>query len=369
MPRRLKNAELEGAVRLRRLEITNFKALDHLELDLPAPRMSKDPDVFVLGSRNGLGKTSVLEASALLLLIARLPPDLRKEFFHFRRAPEQRFQRYIDLSDLFVRSGSKEAVIEASVELDGKAIPITLTVARDGRLKLVPDDPLPPVNRLRDGYPPSWDIEGMVDSLASISPEPLVAPPLLYFHSYRKVSEGAPEFGAWIERGPRPGRWRAPGESAISSFKLEILSMMMRRADLFETAVDGREDSSEALDQLNEIIGKYAYGRIEKLLPGPDNTIDFRIMPSGGGRSFSFDGLSSGQKEVISTLFLVWRNTRRSPAIILIDEPELHLNPEWQRDFVKQIQNLTPTSQIIIATHSEDIWSSVPEDRRILLGD
>jgi hypothetical protein len=52
--------------KLRRLEIEKLKAIDRLELDLPGPLMEGDPDVFVIGSANGVGKTSVLEACALL---------------------------------------------------------------------------------------------------------------------------------------------------------------------------------------------------------------------------------------------------------------------------------------------------------------
>ena len=46
---------------LRRLEIHNFKAIDHVELEFPAPRFEDEPDIWVLGSKNGLGKTSILQ--------------------------------------------------------------------------------------------------------------------------------------------------------------------------------------------------------------------------------------------------------------------------------------------------------------------
>jgi predicted ATP-binding protein involved in virulence len=77
--------------------------------------------------------------------------------------------------------------------------------------------------------------------------------------------------------------------------------------------------------------------------------------------------LSSGQKEIIATLFLIWYQTRNKPGIVLIDEPELHLNPEWHRDFIRQLGRIAPNNQYIIATHSEDIFASVDKDRRFLL--
>jgi predicted ATP-dependent endonuclease of OLD family len=104
------------------------------------------------------------------------------------------------------------------------------------------------------------------------------------------------------------------------------------------------------------------------LKPLPDNTVDLRINPTNRvDNSITFDGLSSGQKEIISTLFLLWYHSLNLPSIVLIDEPELHLNIEWHRDFIKQVFDLAPKNQYIIATHSEDIFSSVSEDRRLLL--
>ncbi len=54
------------SIKLRYLKVQNFKALDFLEMEFPPPRMTEDPDILVIGSRNGLGKTSVLEACVLL---------------------------------------------------------------------------------------------------------------------------------------------------------------------------------------------------------------------------------------------------------------------------------------------------------------
>ena len=52
---------------VRRISIRNYKGIDGVELELPGPRMKGDPDVTVIGSENGLGKTSILECCSLLL--------------------------------------------------------------------------------------------------------------------------------------------------------------------------------------------------------------------------------------------------------------------------------------------------------------
>jgi predicted ATPase len=139
----------------------------------------------------------------------------------------------------------------------------------------------------------------------------------------------------------------------------------MGKEHLFEDA--DVEKSTEILNQLNLLMKRYCGGEISKLRPLPDNTLDIRIQLINQNESFSFDGLSSGQKEIVATLFLIWKNTYESPSIVLIDEPELHLNAEWHGDFVRQLYKLVPHNQYILATHSEDMFSSVEKRHRAVL--
>ena len=47
------------------------------------------------------------------------------------------------------------------------------------------------------------------------------------------------------------------------------------------------------------------------------------------------------------------------PAIFLIDEPETHLHPAWQRQIIPAFQKLFPKAQIFVATHSPFVISSI----------
>lgn len=354
-------AKRPQAVKLRRIEIRNFKSLEEFDIDFPEPKMRTDPDVFLMGSKNGLGKTSVLECCTLLFIAA----VFGEESLHIRH-PEMP----LDVYDLFIRAGSKHASVKGELVVGGENLTIELTLARSRTERAKIKGNVEALKRLREGLrPQSPDAaELAILSLAGLSSDPILLPPLMYFHSYRKVQEGNPELGMMVMEGRRAGRrfrFRPGYEFPVSLFKLEILRSMMSQAMLFET-LDER-DSTGVLDKLNVLVERYAGGTIQKLRPSPDNTVDFRIHPTNGGKSFTFDGLSSGQKEIISTLFLIWYYSRQSPVIALIDEPELHLNIEWHRDFLVQLHSLAPENQYIIATHSEDLFSSVSEDRRVLL--
>ena len=87
------------------------------------------------------------------------------------------------------------------------------------------------------------------------------------------------------------------------------------------------------------------------------------------GKEFDINGLSSGEKQLflrgLSLKFLEVNN-----SIILIDEPEISLHPEWQQKIIKVYENIGTNNQLIIATHSPHIVGDIKaEQLRILIKD
>jgi len=358
-----KTSSSSTGIRLSRLSIENYKRLDRLEIEFPPPLMDGDLDILVLGSKNGGGKTSVLECCSLLMVAGAVGQMKRQRY------PES--ESLLDLSSLLVKAGRQKAIIAGEFEQGSKKCKVTLSITAEGfGDPAVSGDALWPKDdfaQLRLG-----GLEQALSSILALSSEPLILPPLLHFNSYRKVQESNPELGMMAEEYSRNQSLRIARRLAtrglmtpVSAFKLEILRSLMGKASLFE----GLDDSESVivLATLNSLIERYCGGRIEKLRPLPDNRVAIRIKPSNSSDSFSFDGLSSGQKEMIATLFLIWRNTDKRPGIVLIDEPELHLNAEWHADFVEQLLRLAPRNQYILTTHSEEIFRSVDESRRAVL--
>jgi hypothetical protein len=322
--------------------------------------MEEDPDVFVLGSRNGLGKTSVLECCALLYCAATVGKKFVDLFINANLG--------VNFPELLIRSGKQEAQIQGEFLAENTVIPVSLVLPRSGKPKLQGE--FQELERLRHKMlmGPILDFaERFFSSLMGFSSDPLLLTPFMYFHSYRKVREGNPELGMMVREKRTDLVWQGGRRDSlfpIGSFKLELLISIMAQASLFEN-IDDTEDKL-SFDKLNQLVFRYTDGgTIAKLRALPDNTIDFRI--NSGHQSFTFDGLSSGQKEIISTLYMVWRHTRETSGMVLIDEPELHLNSEWQIDFLKQLQEVAPGNQYILATHSDLVFGSAPEDHRIFL--
>ncbi len=347
------------AIKLRHISIRNYKGIDSLDLDFPEPLMSGDPDVLVMGSENGLGKTSVLECCALLLLGAKLGQYTIELYW-----PE--FDS-VDIPDLVIRAGTEFAEVTGELWIDSRPEQARLQIDRDGTIKFTSTAKR---QKSRGGSRLRTDdqIHDVLRTIWGFSPDPIAESSFLSFNSYRKVQEGNPDLGMMVERAGFRGRNHGNrDESTVSALKVLMLRTMMGKADLFELDRDQGQDSELATLKLNELLHRYAGGAISKLRPSPDNTVDFRIIPESGGAPFTFDGLSSGQKEIISTLFLVWFHTRNNPLVVLIDEPELHLNAQWHRSFIRTLFSLAPDNQYVMATHSEFVMDSVDEDRRVLL--
>ncbi len=351
-------------VRLKSLKIADYKGIDNLEISFESPLLKSDPFVTVIGSQNGLGKTSILECCALLLLGLSGFTDLREL---------RPFFEYLDYSDLhfdplrlLVRYGAKQAHISGVFSINGHEHKISISCSRE---RITVDDcDSPDAFRSmfrRSKYESREEFVGLFLSLLGVSGEPMIFPPFLYFNSYRKIHEGNPELGMMLH-GERHWR-RFPSEryGPLSTFKMEIIRAFMGRQGLFESMNESEADTT--LKKLNALVEEFADCEIGKLRDDKRG-VELRVhRKENVEKSYPFDALSSGQKEIISTLFMIWKYTNKQSGIVLIDEPELHLNAEWHRSFIRQLGTLQPSNQYIIATHSEHIFDSVDERNRLLL--
>lgn len=337
------------ALCLRKVYIKDFRGIDELEIAFPKPLLSGDRDIFVMGSKNGIGKTTIMQACSLLFMATSIQDESLQEAY-------EKLTKKEDIASVLIRGGEKEAIIRGEFEFYDEQRQLSVIITRD-RISIIGDE----AQELQKFKPThsSSTVVRFFYSLLGMNSEPLILPQFIFFHGYRKVQEGSLEMSTLINENVKDN-------SAITSrFKLEILRAMMSKNGLIKNVSGG--ESEKTLSVLNELMRVYARGNIEKLNLTVNNTLEFLVEPVGGGESFTFDGLSSGQKEIISTLFLIWSHTKDTHGLVLIDEPELHLNAEWHRKFIRHLYKLVPDNQYILATHSQDIFASVEKERRVLI--
>lgn len=101
------------------------------------------------------------------------------------------------------------------------------------------------------------------------------------------------------------------------------------------------------------------------------------VVLQKGNLELSITLLSDGEKDMISLFGDIARrlamanpemnNPLQGEGIILIDEIELHLHPEWQRRIVHALTSTFPNCQFIITTHSPQVIGEIEaKDLRLL---
>lgn len=64
-----------------------------------------------------------------------------------------------------------------------------------------------------------------------------------------------------------------------------------------------------------------------------------------------------------------WDNPLEAPGILLIDEVELHLHPQWQQRIIPNLTSVFPNTQLILATHSPQVLTTVTRENIAILRD
>jgi predicted ATP-binding protein involved in virulence len=64
-----------------------------------------------------------------------------------------------------------------------------------------------------------------------------------------------------------------------------------------------------------------------------------------------------------------WDNPLKAPGILLIDEIELHLHPQWQQKIIPNLRAVFPETQLIVATHSPQVLTTVDSQNILILRD
>ncbi|WP_297421893.1 ATP-binding protein [Clostridium sp.] len=116
----------------------------------------------------------------------------------------------------------------------------------------------------------------------------------------------------------------------------------------------------EVIDKVcDDINSIFSIMNLDIKLVGLSETSETKpIFRNGLGKEFDITGLSSGEKQLflraLSLKFLEVNN-----SIILIDEPEISLHPEWQRKIIDVYKSIGNNNQLIIATHSPHVIGNI----------
>ncbi len=307
--------------RMLELQIENFRCIRQLLLDFENPKGDVSP-VIVLGGPNGSGKTTVLEAGLLAANHAELALG--------PKGPAS------------IRAGAEFGRIKAKFQL--------------------PERPVWTEILFRPGADPErvWESEDGVRG----KEQPFDVP-CIYFSSWRSPKLVGP-LPVTAGRGGR-----LPSDTEYNRLWRAKQYVINAKAHARMGGESSRYD--DIIERLNETWGLFYRGRgqvfsVEPVSDDPETGFDV-FLYSPGDRKVPVDSLSSGQLEIFT--FSAWLLRANSEAgIIFIDEPELHLDPQWHAVIVRAIRKLRPESQIVVATHSPQVFdTALSFERRFLVSD
>lgn len=317
------------------LTIENFRTFERAEVrfNLPAgkpPADSSLPNVSLLLGDNGAGKTSVLRAIAL----AALGPILTSGS-----------AGYVPYS-LVRRAGSQSpGLARISAKL--------LLHKQDGHTgKETLETIIEPTRGWVDRFKAQPVLPGWTEALWE---EKSAAFLMVGYGASRRVDPNA-GFSEELRSKSRALRY-----SRVAGLFEEAVTMIPLSSWLprFKSQNPGRH--KQVISLLNQLLAPHA-----ELLPKPvSNEYLFHI----GGADLPFQALSDGYRAYVGwiadLLYHVCmgapsgRKLTENQGIVLVDEVDLHLHPEWQQQVIPTLARCLPNLQFVLTSHSPLVVGSL----------
>ncbi|MFO0764652.1 MAG: AAA family ATPase [Patescibacteria group bacterium] len=123
---------------------------------------------------------------------------------------------------------------------------------------------------------------------------------------------------------------------------------------------------NKAVDKFKELTGlELSLAYISNLRPHEGA---FLSLKKGNNQQITIESLGSGYEMVFSLLYSFFLSEQsKKQLIVLIDEPELHLHPSLQGEFVKILLSLSKTAQIFLSTHSPLFVKQLMLNEKVLI--
>lgn len=170
-------------------------------------------------------------------------------------------------------------------------------------------------------------------------------PYLIYISPYRSSIQIG-QIEPWINLSQNVEPAFLKQENFNQNTNFSVWDLVKRK--LVENYFLGRKKNNEFFDKyVKDFLGiNYAIECVRKL----DNV--FRIDFYKQDKAHS-PKLSSGEKELLNIISAVFINEIKS-GVFLVDEPELHLHPKWQKLLIDLFTNLSESQklQFLLVTHS-----------------
>jgi len=296
--------------------------------------------VTVIAGINGRGKSSILDATALLLsnLLPKVTPAIGG-------------YKYLSEEDIKIGAERLEIGIQASFE----AIPVDFSISKDRTSRQIPTTILRQVR----------------EEILRIYGDPTDATdsaPIAVYYTTDRASFRLPKRLLSILRVNQAAAYRG----ALVNRQIDYRDFMSR----FKVWKNSRAANDQAtIALIEQVVGQFLTGFSEiEIQEGP-----LRLTVRKGDDVLDLTQLSDGERSTLAILMDLCRrlslanpgleDPAQGKGVVLIDEIELHLHPKWQREIVDKFREAFPNLQFIFTTHSPFVIQSLRSEEELILLD
>ena len=341
-------------MKLERLSLAHCGGFEQLDINF-------EPDVTLIAGVNGIGKSTLLRALAVVL--SRALPEF---------TPSRSTAIYFTNDDIHGNKSSLE--VSAQLQIDGQAINAGVQRVRDAEeqgdrfMLLRQAESTTETTDFAEALHArtlTGDLEaGMKETRTALTAlKTATNPPLAVYFTPKRQLPGQPR--SLPEA--RPFDPSIAYGRALHDREVELREFMhwFRTQEKLGDANEPRR--LKVLDALRnvvtELIPEFTNLRIQES-PRLGFMVDKR------GQPFYLHQLSDGERGLLALVFdLTRRLAIANPdndnpiadgvALVLIDEIELHLHPKWQRDILGRLCHLFQNCQFVVTTHSPLVLGEV----------
>lgn len=296
---------------IKKIEISGFFGRGDFEWDL-------DPEVNILGGKNGSGKSSIFRCCYNLLSGTAI-----KE------------AKYTPFADFF---SQVQLTFTNDWSLSWKKIPVTNNESFLDYYQKVQEDSI----RILD----NCGVERHFDDLKKEIQ-------IFYLNSFEQRLSQVHQYE--LERQST----RAIGDPILLDLMIKD-QINIRNSSISQmvgSLVGNPTDESD--DSLKKFgIHFLSYGVIfrslERFFVEYDKPFNNDFVFKKHGVDVGIEGLSTGEKQILLLLLMV-SNTNKSPCIFFMDEPDLSMHIDWKEILIKELHELNPNMQIILSTHAPSV--------------
>lgn len=329
-------------MKLDKISLANFKGFEQLDLDF-------ESDVTVLAGINGIGKSSILYAIAVVL--SRALPSF---------TPSRSKPRYLEDDDIYL---GKDA-LDVTMQLTVSGLLLDIGIQRLRNDKDESDRFI--LLRRNNEQPQQQHLQQLLQSrtltgnLEESDRETLTALTNL------KSAKNQPIAVYFSPKRQLPGRPRSLIDRKLSevsqaySYALQDREVELREFLNWFKTQEQLSKTQRVLNSLRSVVPEFI-PEFTNLRLQEQPKLAFLVDKNG--KPFEMHQLSDGERSLLALVFDLTRRLAianpgssnpiaEGSALVMIDEIELHLHPTWQRQVLRRLNSTFKNCQFIVTTHS-----------------